>query len=151
MPLPVRIVVYASIAVLLLWLGLALFRLGSGGGRGGRAVRGDGGPSEGSRGGRIPRRSAVGASRTCPVCGSPLEPGERVHSKVFAPKGDRIMHIYGCPRCWPSNAVHVRACPVCEREVPREGYLVARLFERPGGAKHVHVLGCSGCRGARAT
>jgi hypothetical protein len=29
--------------------------------------------------------------------------------------------------------------------VPKEGYLIARYFENPQ-RRHVHVLGCSGCR-----
>jgi hypothetical protein len=36
-------------------------------------------------------------------------------------------------------------CPVCGKEVPRDGYVIARMFDKPG-RKHVHVLGCTGCR-----
>lgn len=153
MPLAIRVIAYAAVAVTLLALALFLFRLpGVGASSRARTVVDEG------RGDPRPRRSkarvgagGVVAPRTCPVCGSSLSPGERVHSRVFTPKGDRIMHVYGCPRCWPANVRNVRVCPVCEKEVPREGYLVARLFERPGGSRHVHVLGCTGCRGPRAT
>jgi hypothetical protein len=111
----------------------------------------------GRKGGR--RRGGDGSARTrsCPLCSSALEPGERVHSKLYPGKGDRIMHILGCPRCWPASetadaaAAARRICPVCGREIGREGYAVARYFERPGtpggGARpHIHVLGCTECR-----
>jgi hypothetical protein len=150
MPLAIRIVVYAAVAVTLLALALFLFRLP--GGAGSRRAAPDAG-DEPPRRRRSKARVGPGgvvAPRTCPVCGSSLRPGERVHSRVFTPKGDRIMHVYGCPRCWPANIGNVRVCPVCEKEVPREGYLVARLFERPDGSRHVHVLGCTGCRGPRS-
>ena len=82
----------------------------------------------------------------CPLCSSPLASGERVKSDLSAGKGDRIMRIFGCPACWPSmDGRPPRRCPVCGLEIPREGYAVARYFERPG-RKHVHVLGCSRCR-----
>jgi hypothetical protein len=89
--------------------------------------------------------------RSCPLCASVLEPGERVHSKLYPGKGDRIMHIFGCPRCWPATPSAPRICPVCGREIGREGYAVARYFDRPGtpggGARpHIHVLGCTECR-----
>jgi hypothetical protein len=104
-------------------------------------------------------RTAGGASkvRTCPLCSSALEGGERIHSKLYPGKGDRIMHIFGCPRCWPAtpsaNATPAprRLCPVCGKEIGREGWAVARYFERAigpgsGSRAHVHVLGCTECR-----
>ncbi len=154
MPLAIRVVAYAAVAVTLLALAHFLFRLpGGAGSRGPRDGAGQGSDGASPRASRSKARVGAGgvvAPRTCPVCGSSLKPGERVHSRVFTPKGDRIMHVYGCPRCWPANVLNARVCPVCEKEVPREGYLVARLFERPGGSRHVHVLGCTGCRGPRA-
>ncbi len=44
-----------------------------------------------------------------------------------------------------------RICPVCGRALEPEGWVVARYFERPGlggvpARRHVHVLGCAGCR-----
>ncbi len=91
------------------------------------------------------REKGVGA-RSCPVCGEVLAPGMLVRSKVFkAPGRDQVMQIYGCPYCWPENSQYRRVCPVCEKVVPRDGYLLARYFERPE-RRHVHVLGCSGCR-----
>jgi hypothetical protein len=98
-------------------------------------------------------RAAGGASkaRACPLCSSALEGGERIHSKLYPGKEDRIMHIFGCPRCWPATPSAPRLCPVCGKEIGREGYAVARYFERAigpgsGGRAHVHVLGCTECR-----
>jgi hypothetical protein len=103
------------------------------------------------RGGRRGGGAALERARACPLCSSVLEPGERVHSKLYPGKGDRIMHILGCPRCWPATPSAPRLCPVCGREIGREGYAVARYFERagtPGGGSraHIHVLGCTECR-----
>jgi hypothetical protein len=91
--------------------------------------------------------------RACPLCSSTLGPGERVKSKLFPGKGDRIMHIFGCGYCWPATPSAPRICPVCGEELTRDGWVVARYFERParpGQAerRHVHVLGCTSCRGS---
>jgi hypothetical protein len=116
--------------------------------------------ARGARSGRVRSRGAegTGGSRTCPLCSSRLDGGERVKSKLFPGRGDRIMHIFGCPRCWPSTPTADaaprprRICPVCGAEIGREGWAVARYFERAAGAgggnrAHVHVLGCTECRG----
>lgn len=93
------------------------------------------------------RAKGVG-TRSCPVCTEKLAPGMLVSSKVFTSKSkDKIMQIYGCPYCWPDNTEYPRVCPVCNKIVPRGGYLIARYFERPE-RRHVHVLGCSACRRA---
>lgn len=86
--------------------------------------------------------------RTCPVCSEPLETGMRIHSKLVKPSNkENYMHIYGCPYCWPENTAHQRVCPVCHKIVPKGGFLVARYYEKLR-TKHVHVVGCSGCRRA---
>ena len=36
-------------------------------------------------------------------------------------------------------------CCVCEKEIPCDGHLVARIFHHVGKADHVHVLGCNNC------
>ena len=91
------------------------------------------------------REKGVGV-RKCPVCGEMLVPGAMVKSKVFQRKGgDQMMQVFGCPYCWPDNTEYRRICPVCEKVIPRDGYLVARYFSGPN-RRHVHVLGCSGCR-----
>lgn len=93
----------------------------------------------------VVREKGVGV-RSCPVCGERLMPGALVKSTIFKSTGtDKVMQIYGCPYCWPENSEYRRVCPVCEKVVPRGGYLLARYFEKPG-RRHVHVLGCSGCR-----
>lgn len=95
-------------------------------------------------------REQLEVLKPCPICKSMLRRGERVHSVVFS-KGksgrsqESIAHLFGCPYCYPANRQHPRICPVCSRTIRDEGYLVARMFERPG-KKHVHVLGCTECR-----
>lgn len=83
--------------------------------------------------------------RPCPLCGHMLRKGETVHTKVYPGKPDQIANIYGCPYCYPSNADDPRICPVCGKTVSPEGYVIARMFVQ-GTRKHVHVLGCTGCR-----
>lgn len=93
--------------------------------------------------------------KPCPLCGSLLRRGQTVHSVVFSGEAhgtgssreprDSIAHLFGCPYCHPANADHPRICPVCSRTVPADGYVIARMFEKPG-RKHVHVLGCTECR-----
>lgn len=90
------------------------------------------------------------ARQPCPLCGSRLGPGERLHSVVFATKTeDKIMEISGCPHCRPPARIP-RVCPVCKKELRAADVVTARVFERKNetGAKktHVHVLGCPRCR-----
>lgn len=110
-----------------------------------------------SGGNRRRRGAKLPLERSCPLCSSTLEDGERISSRLYPGGGDRIMHIFGCPRCWPSTAARgeglqpLRICPVCGRALGREGWVVARYFERAVGAgarpkAHVHVLGCTECR-----
>lgn len=97
--------------------------------------------------------------RPCPLCGKMLRRGETVHSIVFSggpPKTeqrrgrteDYLAHLFGCPYCYPANDEHQRTCPVCNATLRAEGYVIARMFEKPG-KKHVHVLGCTECRERR--
>lgn len=106
--------------------------------------------------------------KPCPLCSTMLRRGETVHSVVFsgpahegsvrrgtatAPSArgsqrtpeESMAHLFGCPYCYPPNADHPRVCPVCNQVVPADGYVIARMFEKPG-RKHVHVLGCTLCR-----
>ena len=97
--------------------------------------------------------------KPCPLCGTMLRRGETVRSVVFSggakkeksagsrtgPPADYLTHIFGCPYCHPSNRGHPRECPVCKKTVPDDGYVIARMFDKPG-RKHVHVLGCTHCR-----
>lgn len=96
---------------------------------------------------RGPARGKPGDKGVCPVCGLVLDNGKQIKSAVFPGEGERLMHIFGCPRCYPYAERDIeRKCPVCKKTVSPEGYLIARLFERPHGKRHVHILGCVECR-----
>ena len=86
--------------------------------------------------------------KPCPLCGEILLTGERVHSVLYPGKPDSLMEIHGCRYCEGEGAGRKRICPVCKKEVPSDGVVIARVFEKPG-KKHVHVLGCSGCYSGR--
>jgi len=108
-------------------------------------------------------RESFEVLKPCPLCGTMLRKGETVHSVVFSgpayaqnPKKagvtpsrnrpeDHLAHLFGCPYCYPANDDHPRQCPVCTKVLPRDGYVIDRMFEKPG-RKHVHVLGCTECR-----
>lgn len=84
----------------------------------------------------------------CPLCGTRLTRGQRVQSVVYPGKTERLMEIFGCPNCHPRSgpAKTFRICPVCRQKLEETDYVVARMFERAGERKHVHVLGCTRCR-----
>ncbi len=84
----------------------------------------------------------------CPICGSGLADGNNIYSKVFRPMNvpDQRCIITGCPNCYPVCQPGVkRRCPVCGKEIPMDGHLVARLFNKTQGKKHVMIVGCSSC------
>lgn len=84
----------------------------------------------------------------CPLCGTFLVGTEKIKSSVFegGNASDRLCYIHGCPHCVPPESMSIkRICPVCKKNVPVEGHLTARMFERKGGAHHVHILGCTEC------
>ncbi len=89
--------------------------------------------------------------RDCPLCGTPLQRGETVHSHLYPGKPDGMMYIYGCPFCYKDHPrvkfkkELVRICPYCKKDIPADGWVVARVFEKPEKT-HVHVLGCTECR-----
>lgn len=87
----------------------------------------------------------AGKMRSCPLCNCTLKNDEKVKSAVFPGKTDKLTHIFGCPYCYPVNNKHLRICPSCLQEVPHKGYVIARMFQKPGRT-HVHVLGCTACR-----
>lgn len=97
-----------------------------------------------------PKRNADGEVLlvTCPVCNTPLLPGENIVSRVFRPMNvpDQLCTIYGCPHCYPkAEAGLKRECPVCKKAVAQDGHLVARLFNYKDKKKHVRVMGCTSC------
>lgn len=84
----------------------------------------------------------------CPICGSGLADGKNIYSKVFRPMNvpDQRCVITGCPNCYPLCQPGVkRVCPVCSKPIPADGHLVARLFNKAQGKKHVMIVGCSSC------
>ena len=134
----IQIGILAILGVLLLWFGYTLFF-----GLERRASPSGGGKPGSPNGGRA-RGSDI---RACPLCAARLSAGERVKSSVFPSskgKTDRIMHISGCEYCLDGG--RLRLCPVCGADLRVEDVLIARIFDKPGRS-HVHVLGCSHCRG----
>jgi hypothetical protein len=135
----VQVLAFAIIGTVLLWFGYTLFigglRVPAGGGFRRRRKR------------KPIGESYPGAPQTCPVCSAKLVTGELVKSSAFPSLTggkDRLMHIRGCVYCL--NGERARVCPVCGARLGAQEILIARMFERPGRA-HVHVLGCSRCRG----
>ncbi len=83
----------------------------------------------------------------CPLCNTPLAKTENLTSTIYHPMNvpDQRMNISGCPHCYPVCPPELhRLCPVCGKTVPADGYLIARLFNKPG-KKHVIVAGCAHC------
>ena len=87
----------------------------------------------------------------CPVCNIPLMKEENLVSKVFRPMttGHQRMTVLGCPHCYPvAKPGTNRVCPVCKKPLKPNGYLIARLFNKPD-KKHVIITGCTGCLKAK--
>jgi hypothetical protein len=139
----VQILAFVVIGALLLWFGYTLFFV-------------HGPHLQFSQGGRRKKKGAsetegeAGDPRTCPVCSIRLLYGERVKSSAYPAMGktDRLMNIFGCPYCLEGE--RQRVCPVCGKTLKFNEFLIARLFDKPGRS-HVHVLGCTQCRGFKPT
>ena len=140
-----EVLVFVVIGVILLWFGYTLFL-----GIGIPAFAVAGRPRR--RRGLKPRgESFPGEPQTCPVCSAKLNEGELVSSAAFPSLNggkDRFLHIKGCVYCLSGD--RDRVCPVCGIVLNNDEILVSRLFERPGRRSHVHVLGCSRCKGPRS-
>ena len=140
-----EVLVFVIAGVVLLWFGYTLFfSIGVPAWAGGRPRRGR------SRKPRARGESMPGDPQTCPVCSAKLGDGELVSSLAFPSLNggkDRFMHIRGCVYCLRGD--RNRVCPVCGVILRDNEILISRLFERPGRRSHVHVLGCSRCRGPR--
>ena len=144
-----EVLIFVVIGVILLWFGYTLFfsvGIPAFGGWG--------------RGFRFRRRrtlkplgeSTPGDPQTCPVCCAKLEGGELVSSLAFPSLNggkDRFMHIRGCLYCLRGN--RDRLCPVCGLVLKGNEILICRLFERPGRRSHVHVMGCTRCKGPNSS
>ena len=84
-------------------------------------------------------------TRQCPLCGSWLTTGERVRSVVFPGKQEKLVHVFGCPFCYPQGKQAPRVCPVCKKELSADSFLVGILWEKPE-KRHLHISGCTQCR-----
>ena len=139
-----EVLIFIMMGTALLWFGYTLFfSIG---------VPANGGGSRYRKHRRLkPRSESIpGEPQTCPVCSAKLEEGELVSSLAFPSLNggkDRFMHIRGCIYCL--NGDRDRVCPVCGVVLKEDEILISRLFERPGRRSHVHVLGCTRCRGPR--
>ena len=138
----IQILIFILIGTILLWFGYTLFfSIGRPVGQGTGKVK--------KRKFQKVNEGYPGAPRTCPVCSALLEHGERVKSSAFPAMGgaDRLMHIGGCMYCLEGE--RVRKCPVCGHALLAGEILIARLFDKPRRS-HVHVLGCSRCKGPQS-
>jgi len=111
-------------------------------------VRGRRGRRSKKKGGPAKKYSDGVQPGCCPLCGTFLVGKEKIRSSVFegGKASDRLCYIHGCPHCLPPETPEIkRICPVCRKNVPLDGHLTARMFERKGGAHHVHILGCTEC------
>ena len=133
-----EVVFFLFIGIALLWFGYTLFfQVG---------VPAFGGLGRRRRGPK--KEGCPGDPQTCPVCSAKLREGELVSSAAFPSMNggkDRFMHIKGCIYCLRGD--RDRVCPVCGGILRGSEILISRLFERSGRRSHVHVLGCSRCKG----
>ena len=136
--------IFVIVGVALLWFGYTLFFSV------GVPAMGGAGRHRKRHGPKPRGESMPGDPQTCPVCCAKLEEGELVKSSAFPSLNggkDRFMHIRGCVYCL--NGSRDRVCPVCGIVLLENEILISRLFERPGRRSHVHVIGCSRCKGPR--
>ncbi|MDR2247943.1 MAG: hypothetical protein LBE17_14940 [Treponema sp.] len=148
-----QLLVFILTGLVLLWLGATLFfRIGNqeaGNGGGSRKRPCKARCEESKTGAR--QEGGAGSPRCCPVCGLFLPQGELVKSSAFPDPGNgqgRLMHIEGCIYCLEGRRTGKRKCPVCGAPLNSDEFLFARMFNK-SGHPHVHVLGCSRCRGPR--
>jgi hypothetical protein len=136
--------IFTIIGVILLWFGYTLFfSVG---------VPAFGGFSKKRRSVKPRAEGVPGDPQICPVCSAKLQGGELVSSVAFPSLNggkDRFMHIRGCLYCIGGD--RERICPVCGAVLMGNEILISRLFERPGRRSHVHVLGCTRCKGPRSS
>lgn len=85
----------------------------------------------------------------CILCGSRLYRGENVSSKIIKTDGDTIVHVYGCPNCYGPTGNVLKKCPICDTILKNEAFITGRMWDRAGGKKHLHILGCETCRYGR--
>lgn len=84
----------------------------------------------------------------CPLCDMPLPRGDNIFTKIYRPMDvpDQRCIVMGCIHCYPKVKPGLkRICPVCHKEVPLDGNLIARLFNKKDGSKHIHIVCCTEC------
>ena len=84
----------------------------------------------------------------CPLCGTRLNRGERVHTAAFPGKDERIVYVYGCPNCYDKlnsrSSQRKRRCPVCRKTLQGDDHLKGRILM--GEEKNLlKISGCSHC------
>jgi len=95
----------------------------------------------------IKNAEGPGFSR-CPLCDMPLPIGDNIYTKVYRPMDvpDQRCIVMGCIHCYPKVEPGLkRICPVCHKQVPVNGNLIARLFNKRDGSKHIHIVCCTEC------
>ena len=144
-----EILIFATMGVFLLWFGYTLFfGIGLAGSSAGRSSGSWGWAFRRNRSPKPSSERSPGDPQTCPVCSAKLDNTDLVSSLAFPSLNggkDRFMHIKGCMYCLVGD--RQRVCPVCLVYLQGDDILISRLFERLGRKPHVHVLGCTSCRG----
>ncbi|MCB1172768.1 MAG: hypothetical protein KDK39_04345 [Leptospiraceae bacterium] len=81
----------------------------------------------------------------CPLCQHELMKGERIRSDQTE-IGDIELQtwIKGCPYCMPESSRLKRRCPVCKKEVPKDGVILA-LSNPKIDARRLSIKGCQQC------
>ena len=139
-----EVIIFVIIGAALLWFGYTLFvRLNF-------SSRRESSKSNRNKPLQPEGEGIPGDPQICPVCSAKLGEGELVSSAAFPSLNggnDRFMHIKGCIYCLGGE--RDRVCPVCRAVLNWDEILVSRLFERHGRRSHVHVIGCTRCKGPR--
>jgi len=109
-----------------------------------------------SRSGPVTSEPVTARESPCPLCGTMLPRGLKVHSVLFPGKEFDLMRIHGCPHCWEGHSsgregrkLEIRRCPSCGGEMPENGYVMARVYRKPYRKIHVNVYGCTVCTPGR--
>lgn len=96
----------------------------------------------------------------CPLCGSALENGNVMHSKIVGTGGNltavRLCYVFGCTKCKAGGLE--RRCPVCKKLLQSDEFLFARVFadstlrkDHTDTRPHVIINGCPHCRKSRSS
>ena len=89
-------------------------------------------------------------NKTCLLCGSQLQHGEKMRSKEIQGKSDSIIHIRGCNNCYGANTKKEKHCPICKCKLLADEYIIGRMWKTKKGKLHLHINGCKNCRNTNA-